>query len=55
MSINAEPGERATLLLGATVNIPLEASHPDFNPVMRAMNNRMFEFFMDAIPVVVIN
>lgn len=52
---DAKPGETATLLLGGRVNIPLDRQHPDFNPALRRLNNRFFDFVIDVIPVVVIN
>ena len=54
VSRNAEKGDKTTIRLSATLNIPLPADHPEFNPVQRGRNNQPHEFSIDAIPLEII-
>lgn len=55
VSPNAEPGDKATVLLNGNIRIEKPASDPDYNPVMKFMNARSVDFTIDAVSIEVIN
>ena len=57
VSPNAEPGDKATVLLNGTVRIDKSVNDPDYNPIkkMRAMNTISTELTIDAISIEITN
>jgi hypothetical protein len=55
VSPNAEPGNKATVLLSGSVRIEKSPEDPDYDPVMKFKNGRVIEFTIDAISVEIIN
>jgi hypothetical protein len=52
---NAEPGDTATVLLNGTISIGKTPKDPDYNPIMKFMNNKKIDFTIDAIPIQITN
>lgn len=55
VSPNAEPGDKAAVLLNGNIRLEKPASDPDYNPVMKAMNIRNVDFAIDAVAIEIIN
>jgi hypothetical protein len=56
VSPNAEPGDKATVLLNGTIRIPRPPDDPEYNPALKkGQNNRVVGFTIDAISIQVIN
>ncbi|MCC7300233.1 MAG: PPC domain-containing protein, partial [Verrucomicrobia bacterium] len=55
VSPNAEPGDKATVLLNGTVRIEKLPEDPDYNPIEKFKNSQAIDFTIDAISVEIIN
>jgi hypothetical protein len=55
VSPNAEPGDKATVILNGTARQVKSAKDPDYDPVNKFTNNKPVEFAIDAISIEIIN
>ncbi len=55
VSPNAEPGDKATVILNGTARRVKSAKDPDYDPVNKFLNNKPVEFAIDAISIEIIN
>jgi hypothetical protein len=55
VSPNAEPGNKANVLLNGTTRIGKSPKSPDFNPVEKFFNAKPLEFTIDALVIEIIN
>ena len=56
VSPNAEPGDKATVLLNGSVRIPKAPDDPEYNPALKkGQNNKAVGFTIDAVSIEIIN
>ncbi|MFA6173137.1 MAG: PPC domain-containing protein [Kiritimatiellales bacterium] len=55
ISPNAEPGDKATVLLNGTARAAISSKNAGFNPVLKYMNTTTVDFTIDAISIEIIN
>ncbi len=57
VSPNAEPGDKATVLLNGTIRVPLSPDNPDYNPLpkFKGKNKKSVDFTIDAVSIQITN